>query len=260
MCSTIQKRIAYLDGILDFANKSIVSAPEGRLRATKGKNVINYYRRTDPKSTNGQYLKRSEDAMIHALAQKEYLEKVTKRASQERGLLSPLLPFYQNTPLEAVAEEMHLYKRNKIHPLFLTDEAFVKNWLAQEYVRNPLPGDEELVSDLGEKMRSKSEVLIGNALNKHHIPYLYERPLYIDGAVIYPDFTVLDVLHRREYYWEHFGMMSDPHYVNNFTFKLSRYMANGIFPGRNLLFSLESENQKFGTKQIEAIIQEYLLP
>lgn len=259
ICSTIQNRIAYIDDILGYANQFLASAPEGRLRATKSKNHLNFYHRTDPKSANGRYIKKSEDALVHALAQKEYLEKVIKRACHERELLSPLLAFYQNAPMETASEDMHLLKRPKIHPLFLSDEEYAKNWQMQGFARNPLPGDDELVSDRDEKMRSKTEVLIANALNRHHIPYHYERPLEIDGKIIYPDFTVLNVRNRREYYWEHFGMMSDLQYVNNFTFKLSRYMANGIFPGRNLILSFESENQRFGTKQIEAIIQEYLL-
>lgn len=259
ICSTIQNRISYIDDILGYANKVLSSAPKGRLRATMSKNHLNFYIRTDPKSANGRYLKKSEDKIVQALAQKEYLEKVAKRAVLERGLLSSLLSFYQKAPMEAASDEIHLYKRARIKPLFFSDEEYAEQWQMQDFVRNKLPGDDELVSDRGEKMRSKSEVLIANALNRHHVPYHYERPLEIDGKTIYPDFTVLNVRHRREYYWEHFGMMSDSQYASNFTFKLSRYMANGIFPGKNLLISLESENQKFGTKQIKAIIQEYLL-
>ena len=38
---------------------------------------------------------------------------------------------------------------------------------------------------------------------KHNVPYHYEAPLYLKGrGIIHPDFTVLNIRTRQEYYWE----------------------------------------------------------
>lgn len=52
-------------------------------------------------------------------------------------------------------------------------------------------------------MRSKSEVIIADLLNKEGIPYRYEFPLYLkEFNTVYPDFTILNVRKRKEIYWE----------------------------------------------------------
>ena len=63
----------------------------------------------------------------------------------------------------------------------------------------------------GERVRSKSEVIIADVLNREGVPYRYEYPIYIKGiGKIYPDFTVLNIGIRKEMIWDHFGMMDDP--------------------------------------------------
>ena len=48
-------------------------------------------------------------------------------------------------------------------------------------------------------MRSKSEVIISNALREYNIPYLYEKPVTLGKEVtVYPDFTILKLKERRE--------------------------------------------------------------
>ncbi len=42
-------------------------------------------------------------------------------------------------------------------------------------------------------VRSKSEVIIANALAAKGVDYAYERPLTIDGVTKYPDFTIEDM-------------------------------------------------------------------
>ena len=41
---------------------------------------------------------------------------------------------------------------------------------------------------------------------KHNVPNHYEAPLYLKGrGIIHPDFTVLNIRTRQEYYWEPYG-------------------------------------------------------
>lgn len=80
----------------------------------------------------------------------------------------------------------------------------------------------------GEMVRSKSEVIIANALAAKGIDYTYERPLTIDGVTKYPDFTIEDNESGQTVYWEHCGMLHVPSYRKRWEEKLAWYGANGI--------------------------------
>lgn len=80
----------------------------------------------------------------------------------------------------------------------------------------------------GEMVRSKSEVIIANALAAKGIEYTYERALKIENVTKYPDFTIEDMESGRIYYWEHCGMLHVPSYRRRWEEKLEWYRANGI--------------------------------
>lgn len=82
----------------------------------------------------------------------------------------------------------------------------------------------------GEMVRSKSEVIIANALAAKGVDYAYERPLTIDGVTKYPDFTIEDMESGQTIYWEHCGMLHVPNYRRRWEEKLTWYRANGILP------------------------------
>lgn len=259
MQAQITERMSYLANIISSTEKSLQNAPTGKLRSSLCGRHIRYYRCEEPDSHNGRYLNKSESAVIYALAQKEYDEKVLSSAKTEYMQLETLKTFYKNSSVESVLGNIHKNRKTKIKPLLLPDEEYVAQWQSQTYEPSEHSCDENLISDRGEKMRSKSEVLIANALNRYNIPYHYEKPLYIDGKVLHPDFTILNVRFRSEYIWEHFGKMGDQAYAENVMFKLNRYMTNGFLPGKNLIFTVESQTLKFGTRQIETMIHEYLI-
>ena len=82
----------------------------------------------------------------------------------------------------------------------------------------------------GEMVRSKSEVIIANALAAKDVDYSYERPLTIDGATKYPDFTIDDIESGRTIYWEHCGMLHVPTYRRRWEEKVAWYRSHGILP------------------------------
>ncbi len=86
------------------------------------------------------------------------------------------------------------------------------------------------LTERGELVRSKSELIIADHLHHSGIKYAYERPLTIDGALRYPDFTVEDEDTGLTYYWEHCGMLQDPAYRRRWHEKLAWYRAHGILP------------------------------
>jgi hypothetical protein len=82
----------------------------------------------------------------------------------------------------------------------------------------------------GLAVRSKSELLIAEALLSADVDYEYEKPLVLGGAIRYPDFTIEDEISGRTVYWEHLGMLDQEYYRNRWEKKLAWYRANGVPP------------------------------
>ena len=111
-----------------------------------------------------------------------------------------------------------------------------------------------------ERVRSKSELIFADMLSKGGVPYRYEYPMYLRGmGKIYPDFTVLNVKKRKEMFWEHFGMMDDPTYVESAIKKIATYEQNGIFPGENLIMTFETRKNSINQRLVKGLIEHYLL-
>ena len=105
-------------------------------------------------------------------------------------------------------------------------------------------------------VRSKSEAIISEFLNKNGIKFAYEEPLYLRDAdgrttVRYPDFT-LYLASGRIIYWEHLGMLKDESYRETVWKKFALYYSNDIVPGSNLIITCDSGT---GGIDIAAILQ-----
>lgn len=77
-------------------------------------------------------------------------------------------------------------------------------------------------------VRSRGEVEVARALSEAEIPFYYERPLLAaDGQTFrIPDFTFK--FRRKEYYWEHLGMLGNAQYEEAWKRKQRWYQANGF--------------------------------
>ncbi|SFH72967.1 hypothetical protein SAMN04487830_106120 [Pseudobutyrivibrio sp. OR37] len=72
-------------------------------------------------------------------------------------------------------------------------------------------------------VRSKSEKIIADALEKYNVPYQYEPMLELGYNTIYPDFVVLNLRTRKTVYWEHLGLVSDIEYSTAFYYEQRGY-------------------------------------
>ena len=88
----------------------------------------------------------------------------------------------------------------------------------------------------GDLVRSKSEALLADLLYYHGIEYEYEKELVLNGQVIHPDFTI-QLSGGRILYWEHLGMLGDPGYDRNWSYKSRIYAENGIAEGNGLIIT-----------------------
>lgn len=91
----------------------------------------------------------------------------------------------------------------------------------------------------GEKVRSKSEVIIANALREKGVSYNYEKTLtFSNGETLLPDFTIT-AKDGTELYLEHLGMLSDTDYARHWEDKKRLYAQNGIIEGDRLFTTTE---------------------
>jgi len=88
----------------------------------------------------------------------------------------------------------------------------------------------------GEKVRSKSEVIIAEKLHDSGVNYIYEKELVLpDGSKWFPDFTIRTPS-GEEVYWEHLGMLGNPAYKKRWEHKETVFAANSISVPNNTLF------------------------
>ena len=117
--------------------------------------------------------------------------------------------------------------------------------------------DEKLIHKTarGELVRSKSEVIIADALFHNGLEYQYEPELVLEGKVKRPDFRIIDADTGDEWYWEHCGMMSDVKYAKRWHEKEAFYAKNGIIRGKNLIVTEEYAGEGLDSHMIDEIIK-----
>ena len=103
----------------------------------------------------------------------------------------------------------------------------------------------------GDKVRSKSEVIIANILFERKIPFQYERILLADNELYSPDFTI--EWNNKIYFWEHLGMLEKEDYKSEWAIKKKWYEKN--FPNQ-LITTVESN---ILSKESESIINKFFI-
>lgn len=95
-------------------------------------------------------------------------------------------------------------------------------------------------TDQGERVRSKSELVIANLLSQLGLPYAYER--FLPGSTgrrgVCPDFSFVGATGEL-IVWEHLGMLHDAGYRGRWLEKQAWYRRHGFVEGRNLFTSSE---------------------
>ncbi len=190
---------------------------------------------------------------------------------EEIACLNKFLVEYKSKSSERVYEKLPSARQQIVTPLTMTNNQYADAWLKVEYRHKKLPDDvPPFFTENNEHVRSKSEVIIANALKSADIPYRYEFPLLMDKnggdpgfqnydfCHLHPDFYCLNLRTRQEFAWEHFGMMDDPDYAARAAEKLQLYAENGFFPGKNLIITMETMKNQLSSKILKEIIKTYL--
>ena len=109
----------------------------------------------------------------------------------------------------------------------------------------------------GDRVRSKSEVMIADALFDSKLLFKPEPALELGDEIVYPDFEIVHPSTHKLIWWEHFGMMDDPEYAYNAMEKLVEYVENGIVLGGNLIVTYETAMAPLTHKMIDKKLRNY---
>lgn len=256
----LTEELKVLDEIIVKAEKSLQGSPSGILRISRSGNTMQYYRREDEQDRNGKYIKKKDMGIVYELAQKEYDEDVLSAARRQKKKISGFLKQYAPYRIKNIYTALTPERQLLTTPYIIPDSQYVKKWKNKVYVGKDFrEGAPEIYTENGERVRSKSEKMLADKLKAMNIPYLYEYPMYLnDYGFVYPDFTLLNVRTREEFYLEHFGMMDDENYSASAVLKIESYEKNGIFPGEKLLITYETSKHPLDMKLFEQMIKRYL--
>lgn len=250
-----------IEKILQASENALINAPEGKLRIGRNRRSRQYYQRNGPLDNDGVYIKRAQVTLAMALAQKDYDQKLVNELRHELKAICRFLDDYHPDRIDEVFRSLHEKRKPLVNPTRLLDVDYIRRWSSLEYEKKGFEADApEFYTARGERVRSKSEIMIADTLNRLGIPYRYEYPIYIAGlGIVRPDFICLNVRKRQEFLWEHYGMMTDSTYADVTINKLEKYLAAGYYPGKNAILTFETSARPLSSRVIEQNIRGYLL-
>ena len=247
----LEDKLDELSAIEKNALKELTKLPEGKIYAKRrGENCCQFFWKKDSET--------------------EYTEKVLKTICEQRKLIEKFVKKYNEKSVLDVVNKISEPKLEKIKMYVKDDMAYICDWYkkqeeiiakASKYVYSIKAGEDiEILTEKGESVKSKSEKIIADKLNMMNIPYRYEVPLYLKGyGYVKPDFKVLNVSTRKEYYWEHYGMMDNKDYIIKALKKKNSYISNNFIVGDNLIETYESQSCPLDTRNVEKIIKTFLV-
>ncbi|MCQ2520117.1 MAG: hypothetical protein MJ107_06255 [Lachnospiraceae bacterium] len=242
----------------NIITRRLEELPNEKLRISHTRGKPSYYKVLDGQK---EYLSRKETELISQLAECAYLEKLSKEITNQTKTISYFLKNYSETSLSDIYHNMSSDRKNLINPIYISNEEYAAKWQEQSYIPKQFAINErEYITNKGERVRSKSEKIIADRLYYLGIPYKYECPLTVKGyGTLYPDFTVLNICTRKEYYWEHLGMMDNDQYCENALSKLDTYQSGGIIPGKQLILTYETSKKPLNINHLNQVIEEFLV-
>ena len=249
----------HLEKIVMQAKTNLSTEPEGHLRISIDQNKPRYYQCIN--DSKGIYIPRDEKELPRRLAQKGYNEAVIKKGETRLKQIKKITKNYSDDEIEKIYTSMNKARQLLVTPIEPTWDQLLTKWYEEEYQGKEFKeGTPLILTEKGERVRSKSEKILADYFYRKNILYKYEKPLHLKGyGTVYPDFTFLSRKTYQEIYWEHEGMMDKQDYARAAVRKIELYQINHIYPGDRLIISFETEQNVLNSKIIENLIEKYLI-
>ncbi len=228
--------------------------------AKKGNNYCYYF--------GNKYLNKSQMGLAKEVATRDYHKKLLPSIRTKIDKLEHVLQDLSsawNGP-ESVYENLKPARKQLVEPVIVPQKDFITRWQDEPYERWEINDDDvhgTFYTQKGERVRSKSEIIIADTLARYGIPYKYECPLRLkDGRQVTtrrPDFTVLNITTLEEMIIEHLGMLDQDRYFQKNIDKIDLYERNGYLIGKNLILLHETSYRPLDTVILEKYIRQFLL-
>lgn len=252
---SIKNRSELISKTICTLEESLKGFPSGRIKIKKRKNGTYYYLSTDGKTDQ---LINKNDKLISDLIQKGYLKKALLLLKKEDKALKRAIGIYPTTLAEDLYSQLSEERKAYAKPIMVGDEEYARKWMEMPYSRKSFKKDMPVYLTLkGERVRSKSEVIIADRLYAHGIPYKYECPLKVGKKVIHPDFSILRLSDCSVVYHEHCGKMDDDTYMEDLAERVNDYSEAGIIQGDRLFFSFETSKKPLDVRTIDRLIDRH---
>lgn len=239
------------------ARREMKTLPTGELNVRNRATGINY---THVTYEDGKRVRKgitTNKELIYDLARKAYLKESISLLTATIDALEQVAKTCLPPTLETILK--HLPKTYEALPreAFFPQMRSSRGWKNEVYDKSThRPEEKRHIACTGERVRSKSEALIIDLLEKHNIAYRYEQMLYIENQEFAPDFTIR--VGSKLFYWEHCGLVNDERYIAKHDWKIDMYAKVGIVPWKNLIVTYDDEEGHFNGRIAEAEIKNKL--
>lgn len=260
ICDIIENELLAETKFKEACKEVIKHSPRGSLLVNVVNNVPYYSIRQAGRSTP-EYQGKNITTRIEALQIKRFcqeavkvLEGNIKELSRAKRIIKPYDPDSIITHMPKSIQEFP----NDCYEIMELINA--KRWEKTPYPQ--FAGHKENlrhITNRGETVRSKNELLICNGLFNYGIPYMYEPELIIDGNPYHPDAVAYSWAFQKLFYWEHLGLVGDSGYLQFNDEKLRIYREYGIVPWQNLIVTYDDENGDIDSRIIDRIIKLWLV-
>lgn len=173
----LRERVEELSSVEAVLSKRLSRAPTGVLNVSPHRGGFQYFRVTAKTGRKGEYIPEEKISLASAIAQRDYDAKMLAEIQRLRAALEKCVVKYDVSIAENLYAQLHPARRSLVTPLVYPDEDFVEHWSAVKYAGRDFDADGPvLMTARGERVRSKSEIIIADALFRRGIPYRYEFP------------------------------------------------------------------------------------
>jgi hypothetical protein len=159
---------------------------------------------------------------------------------------------YNKEPLEIKKYSDTLFSNLALRLTNLFDAPVIRKYKDRFYSNGLI-----YITRTGERVRSKSEVIIYNELDNAKVSFEYEKLLVLPNGLPYsPDFTIYGPDGKVKKYWEHLGILSNSDYNKKQKIKLANYKEFGISEkDGNLIITKDEPNRSINSSIIADIVK-----
>ena len=259
---TLKAEIQAQQRLLKDSETILSTAPPGHLVLRKRQATTSIYQNCKEKTASGWRCKsrsiKEDPQRIHDLVHKKLAENAARICRHNLPLLTRTLAAYQS-PYGLTDTLPDNYR----FALSLYEKSQLEEWKSAPYKKAAFDPRRHIHETLcGDLVRSKSEVIIANALFSYEIPFHYEEQFPYpndNGDFYFPDFTIL-LPNGARILWEHLGLLSIMDYAVHNGQKLHTYQAHDFLIGKNLILTQDDSRGNCSSAFIYRIIERELLP